>query len=94
MLTNCMLCLPIYNPRQVEGRPAEGSGMSSLVYETLEHLTPDHMTYFVQWCLMLDLEKQVDQSKKTVADIWCKNSVERWVCESCADWDTVLNAWI
>jgi len=51
--------------------------MADLVKETLGHLTPSHMTYFIQWCLMLDLETQTDQSKKTLADIWCKSSLER-----------------
>jgi hypothetical protein len=64
--------------RKVEGRQSDSSGMSGLVDETLGHLTSDHMTYFIQWCLMLDLESQLGQSKKTLADIWYKSSVKRY----------------
>ncbi|XP_052810717.1 DNA replication ATP-dependent helicase/nuclease DNA2-like [Mya arenaria] len=77
----CQKCPQLINcaiyQREVEKRPLNGSGMAGLVNETLGHLTTSHMTYFIQWCLMLDLEAQVDQSKRTVADIWCKSSVDR-----------------
>ena len=62
----------------VEDPSHDSNEVSGLVTETLGHLTIDHMTYFTQWCLMLDLESQVDQSKRTVADIWCKSSSERY----------------
>ena len=52
--------------------------MSGLVDDTLRHLTSSHMMYFTQWGLMLDLESQKDQQKRTVADIWCKSSVTRY----------------
>ena len=74
----CMIFFVFF--RLVEGRSPDASGMSALVDETLRHLTSDHMTYFIQWCLMLDLESQLSQSKKTLADIWCKSSVKRYIC--------------
>ncbi|XP_060555585.1 DNA replication ATP-dependent helicase/nuclease DNA2-like [Ruditapes philippinarum] len=78
----CQKCPQLINcsiyQRKVEGRQSDSSGMSGLVDETLGHLTSDHMTYFIQWCLMLDLESQLGQSKKTLADIWCKSSVKRY----------------
>ncbi|KAH3729912.1 hypothetical protein DPMN_055890 [Dreissena polymorpha] len=77
----CQKCPQLINcaiyQREVESRPLTGGAMAGLVNESLGHLTPDHMMYFVQWCLMLDLETQTDQSKKTVANIWCKSSVDR-----------------
>lgn len=77
----CQKCPQLINcsiyQRHVEGRSSDLGTLSGLVNETLGHLTSDHMTYFVQWCLMLDLETQLDQSKKTLADIWCKGSRKR-----------------
>ncbi|KAL4232940.1 Tripartite DNA replication factor [Mactra antiquata] len=77
----CQKCPQLINcsiyQRHVEHRPSNSSGISGLVNETLGHLTSDHVTYFLQWCLMLDLESKLDDSKKTVADIWCKSSTQR-----------------
>ena len=67
-----------YFTREVEGRESSNSGMSGLINESLQHLTASHMTYFTHWCLMLDLESQKDQEKRTVADIWCKSSTDRF----------------
>ena len=64
--------------REVEGRQSVREEISGLVNETLQHLTSSHMTYFTHWCLMLDLESQKDQAKRTVADIWCRSSTDRY----------------
>jgi len=64
--------------RSVEQRSTGTDSLSGLVDETLAHLSSHHLSYYVNWCLMLDLEKQMDQSKNTVADIWCKGSEARY----------------
>ena len=76
MMTYFFQSFVFFLHREVEGRQPSKE-MSGLVDDTLQHLTSSHMTYFIQWCLMLDLESQKVQEKRTVADIWCKSSIDR-----------------
>ncbi|XP_064619573.1 DNA replication ATP-dependent helicase/nuclease DNA2-like [Lineus longissimus] len=51
--------------------------MESLVPDTLSHLSPSHLDYFVSWCYMLQLEDQASKARDNTKGIWCKNALER-----------------
>lgn len=51
--------------------------MQRLVPETLGHLSPSHMDYFLHWCLLLDLENKSGQKSGGLQEIWCLTGPER-----------------
>lgn len=65
--------------RNVENRTlSDGHTMQKLVPETLGHLSPSHMDYFLHWCLLLDLENKSGQKSGGLKEIWCLTGPERY----------------
>ena len=57
---------------------SERHAMTSLVPETLQHLLPEHLQYFSQWCEMLHLEMTSSRQRASgVKELWCKTAFER-----------------
>lgn len=65
--------------RNVESRTlSDGHTMQKLVPETLGHLSPSHMDYFIHWCLLLGLEQKASQKSGGLQEIWCMTGRERY----------------
>ncbi|XP_060065451.1 DNA replication ATP-dependent helicase/nuclease DNA2-like [Ylistrum balloti] len=56
--------------------------MSTLVPESLAHLSPSHLDYFTRWCLMLDLESQAN-IQSGLRKIWCRTGPQRETVGEC-----------
>ncbi|XP_021343498.1 DNA replication ATP-dependent helicase/nuclease DNA2-like isoform X1 [Mizuhopecten yessoensis] len=69
--------------QRVEERSLPSShAMSTLVPDTLAHLSPSHLEYFTHWCLMLDLESQAN-IRSGLRKIWCKTGPQREALGEC-----------
>ncbi|XP_061197074.1 DNA replication ATP-dependent helicase/nuclease DNA2-like [Saccostrea echinata] len=85
-LLNCALY-----QKNVENRALSNNhAMQKLVPETLAHLSPSHMEYFIHWCLLLDLENKANQKSGGLKEIWCKTGPEREKKGDCLSHLTVL----
>lgn len=62
-----------FSPPRVYGdyTPGDTHLMSSLVPETLFHLSEAHTQYFRKWTTLLLIEASAEAKWKTISDLWC-----------------------